>query len=171
MLSMSNSTRARDHHLIDLYAPNAHITICSKSASGDAMLKEYDRDAYAKLIAKAFADPSTLKISRETKFEEPRFGHHKNGLIFAAYYAKSVMVISWLLRKEADGNWKIADERATISRSAESPAKLEKLENSEKPADDLTAVETSTTADMHGIEQIRQFKRLQNSDGSPVANP
>ena len=165
--------KACDPKLLDLYDRQAHIKSVIVQQNGTKIEKTYDKEAFAALIKKTFADPVQAKLSAETNYREPRFATHVPSegkwvvVTFAAIQGHSLMNVDWYLKKEEDGPWKIFSELAAISRYSENAPQSNSASQILKPVD-VSEMATpnpnpDTSAEMHGIEQIRQLKRMQDA--------
>ncbi|MBU6454292.1 MAG: hypothetical protein KGS72_21120, partial [Cyanobacteria bacterium REEB67] len=133
--------------------------------------KTYDKETFAELIKKTFADPVQAKLSSETTYREPRFAAHVPSegkwviVTFTAIQGHSSMNVDWYLKKEDGGRWKIFSETAAISRYSENALPSNSAAQILKPADvsEMPTPNPDTSTEMHGIEQIRQLKRMQDA--------
>jgi hypothetical protein len=146
-----------DPKLVDLYSDDARISSGFNLHTNEPRYLRYSKREFSAMIAKTFADPIAAKISKDTEYGTPTVALNDNVLHvrFRAFQAQIGMLMDWSLRKETDGQWRIYKEFASIFRRGPEPWLGNYV---------IVGAGRGAKPEMHGIDQIREFKRSAPSD-------
>jgi hypothetical protein len=122
--------KACDPSLISLYDDKARIESEVERQGEPLIKKSYNKEEYKKMIDAAFALPETAKASASTVYGEAKtvaYGGNECTMEFTASHGASAVRITWHLRREEAGAFKILKEESLTylqSLGAEKPSPL-----------------------------------------------